>query len=233
MVAKSYQNLATFGEPFAENGKKYIIVITNRGAHKKVRWYTDAEYAKMYPDEKPTRIRSVKEVLGFSKGYITIYKGDTYSVLDWFRERPECRYHEFWGWYTVSEEVVPVPPAGIEPVQLRWEDIAFVDEDALKSESAIKDHLATLLYEPSPSRWQGEVGDRIDRKLTVIKVTPIDGYYGPTSFHLFSDEAGNEYCWTTASKILELGKTYQVRGTIKQLSKYKGKEQTILTRCRV
>ena len=72
MVAKSYQGLATFGEPFEENKKMYIVVVTSRGAHKKVRWYTDAEYAKMYPDEAPVvkRIRPVKDVLGFSKNEI-------------------------------------------------------------------------------------------------------------------------------------------------------------------
>ena len=150
-VAKSYQKLATYGEPFEENKRMYVVVITARGAHKKVRWYTDAEYAKMYPEEAPkvVKIRSTKDVLGFSKGYITIFKGDTYSLLEWFQEEPKCRYHNFWGWYVISEEELPILPAGIEPIQLKWEDVAFVDEDTLKSESVIKEHIDTLMYEPS------------------------------------------------------------------------------------
>ena len=235
-VAKSYQKLATYGEPFEENKRMYIVVINTRGEHKKVRWYTDAEYAKMYPEETPkvVKIRSTKDVLGFSKDYITIFKGDTYSLLEWFQEEPKCRYHSFWGWYVISEEELPEIPAGIEPVQLKWEDVAFVDEDCLKPETVVRQAVDTLIYEPSPSEFQGEVGDRIDRTLTVIKVTPLEeGYYGPSTFFLFRDEYENEYCWTTGSKSLDLGATYDVRGTIKSLQIYKGKKQTVLTRCRV
>lgn len=236
MVAKSYQGLATFGEPFEENKKMYIVVITPKGAHKKVRWYTDVEYAKMYPDAAPAvkRIRPVKDVLGFSKGYITIFKGDTYPLLDWFKQEPKCRYHNFWGWYIISEDELPQIPAGITPVQLRWEDVSIAGEDCLKSETLVRQAVEAVIYEPSPSRFQGEVGERIDRILTVVKVTELkEGYYGPSTFYLFRDEAGNEYCWTTAAKKLELGETYNVRGTIKSLQKYKGKEQTVLNRCKI
>lgn len=234
-VAKSYQNLDFFGEPFEENKKMYIVVVTPKGAHKKVRFYSNAEYAKMYPEEKvkPARIRSVKEVLGFSKGYITIFKGDTYPLLEWFQNSP-CRFHSWWGWYLISEEEEPQWPAGVTPVKLKWEDVAIVEEDCLKSEALVRQAVDALIYESSPSEFQGEVGDRIDRTLTVVKVTPLeDGYYGPSTFFLFRDEYENEYCWTTGSKSLDLGATYEVRGTIKQLSVYKGKKQTVLTRCRV
>lgn len=233
-VAKSYQKLATYGEPFEENKKMYIVVITARGAHKKVRWYTDAEYGKMYPEEAPkvVKIRSTKDVLGFSKGYITIFKGDTYSLLEWFQEEPKCRYHNFWGWYVISEEELPILPAGIEPIQLKWEDVAFVDEDTLKSESAIKEHIDTLMYEPSNSKWQGEIGDRLELELLCVKVIELDGgYYGPSNFHLFSDLEGNEYCWTTASKKLEEGENYKLRGTVKAHQVYRNSNQTVLTRC--
>lgn len=235
MVAKSYQGWATYGEPFEENKKMYVVVVTPKGAHKKVRFYSEAEYAKMYPEEevKPKRIRSVKDVLGFSKGYITIFKGDTYPLLEWFQQSP-CRFHNFWGWYLVSEEEEPQWPAGVTPVKLKWEDVAIVEEDCLKSEALVRQAVDALIYESNPSEFQGEVGDRIDRTLTVVKVTPLeDGYYGPSTFFLFRDEYENEYCWTTGSKSLDLGATYEVRGTIKQLSVYKGKKQTVLTRCRV
>ncbi len=222
-VAPSFANLERLSEPFEENGKEYILVKTKSGTTRKVRWY----------EEPMKKIRPLKEVLGFSKGYITIFKGDTYPLLEWFQQSP-CRFHIFWGWYLVSEEEDLQWPAGVTPIQLKWEDVAMVDEDQLKTETAIKDHLATLLYDPSPSKWQGEVGDRIDRTLTVTKITPLaDGYYGPSTFFLFKDEYDNEYCWTTGSKSLELNTTYEVRGTIKALQKYKGKEQTVLTRCRV
>ena len=222
-VAPSFQNLERLSEPFEENGKEYILVKTKSGTTRKVRWY----------EEPMKKIRPVKEVLGFTKGYITIFKGDTYSLLEWFQEST-ARYHKFWGWYFISEEELPEIPAGVTPIQLKWEDVALADEDQLRPESQIKEHIDSLMYEPSPSKWQGEVGDRITRYLTVTKVAELpDGYYGPSTFYLFEDEEENEYTWTTAARKLELGETYEVVGTVKALSKYKGKEQTVLTRCRV
>lgn len=222
-VAPSFQNLERLSEPFEENGKEYILVKTKSGTTRKVRWY----------EEPMKKIRPVKEVLGFTKGYITIFKGDTYSLLEWFQEST-ARYHKFWGWYFISEEELPEIPAGVTPIQLKWEDVAFADEDQLRPESQIKEHIDSLMYDPSPSKWQGEVGNRITRYLTVTKVTELpDGYYGPSTFYLFEDEAENEYTWTTAARKLDLGETYEVVGTIKALQKYKGKEQTVLTRCRV
>ena len=222
-TAPSFANLERLSEPFEENGKEYILVKTKSGTTRKVRWY----------EEPMKKIRPLKEVLGFTKGYITIFKGDTYSLLEWFQEST-ARYHKMWGWYFISEEELPEIPAGVTPIQLKWEDVAFADEDQLRPESQIKEHIDSLMYDPSPSKWQGEVGDRIDRTLTVTKITPLaDGYYGPSTFFLFKDEYDNEYCWTTGSKSLELNATYEVRGTIKALQKYKGKEQTVLTRCRV
>ena len=222
-TAPSFANLERLSEPFEENGKEYILVKTKSGTTRKVRWY----------EEPMKKIRPLKEVLGFTKGYITSFKGDTYSLLEWFQDST-ARYHKFWGWYFTSEEELPEIPAGITPIQLKWEDVAFVDEDQLRPESQIKEHIDSLMYDPSPSKWQGEVGDRVDRTLTVIKVTPLeDGYYGPSTFFLFRDEYENEYCWTTGSKSLDLNATYEVRGTIKALQKYKGKEETVLTRCRI
>lgn len=223
-TAPSFANLERLSEPFEENGKEYILVKTKSGTTRKVRWY----------EEPMKKIRSTKEVLGFSKGYITIFKGDTYPVLEWFQQSV-ARYHNFWGWYIVSEDEVPeIIPAGVTPIQLKWEDVAFADEDQLRPESQIKEHIDSLMYEPSPSKWQGSIGDRITRYLTVTKVAELpDGYYGPSTFYLFEDEEENEYTWTTAARKLELGETYEVVGTVKALSKYKGKEQTVLTRCRV
>ena len=222
-TAPSFANLERLSEPFEENGKEYILVKTKSGTTRRVRWY----------EEPMKKIRSVKEVLGFTKGYITIFKGDTYSLLEWFQEST-ARYHKFFGWYFVSDEELPEIPAGVTPIQLKWEDVAFADEDQLRPESQIKEHIDSLMYEPSPSKWQGEVGDRITRYLTVTKVAELpDGYYGPSTFYLFEDEEENEYTWTTAARKLELGETYEVVGTIKSLSKYKGREQTTLTRCRV
>lgn len=221
-VAKSYQNYEIVKEPY-ENNDKFYVDIDFKGKIKTVRWY----------EEPMKKIRPLKEVLGFAKGYITIFKGDTYSLLDWFRAEEACRYHTFWGWYVPSELEMPTIPAGLEIIQLKWEDVAFADEDQLRPESQIKEHIDSLMYDPSPSKWQGEVGDRLEKVLTVTKVIPIEGYYGNSTMHIFSDPEENVYVWTTAAKTLEIGESYLLKGTIKQLSVYKNQKQTILTRCKI
>ena len=236
MVAKTYQGWATYGEPFEENKKMYVVVVTPKGAHKKVRWYNETEYAKMYPDAEPPRkkLRSLKDVLGFKEGYITIFKGDTYSVLEWFQQEPKCRYHNKWGWYCISEEPLPEGiPAGVTPVQLRWEDVANVEADELKSEALVRQAVDALIYEPSPSQFQGTVGERLDRTLTVVKAITSDGYYGASTFHVFEDSEKNIYTWSTSARSLEPGETYEIRGSVKEHTVYKGVNQTVLTRCKV
>lgn len=226
-VAKSYQDSPILCEPYIKNKRKYVK-INYRGAEKEVRWY-DSGSSETSLGKK---IRPVKEVLGFSKGYITIFKGNTYALLDWFRESP-AHYHNLFGWYFISDEPLPaIIPEGIKPVELRWEDVSLSGEDALKPDSAIKEHIESLIYEPTGSEFQGEVGDRIDRTLTVTKVIDLEtGYYGPSTFHLFIDEAGNEYSWITSSKRLEEGETYAIRGTVKEHKVYHNSKQTVLTRC--
>ena len=223
MVAKSFQNLKLVGEPFEENKKEYIYVEYADGHRRKVRWY----------EEPFKKIRPTKEVLGFAQGSINLIKGDTYPFLEWLRES-EAVYRTFWGWAFESGVEIPELPEGLSVVQLPWDMVADVEKDELKPKAEIDAVLETLLYDPGTSEWQGEIDERIDRTLTVIKAVPLEsGYYGPSTFYLFEDENENQYCWTTGAKQLEQGETYIVRGTIKNLSTYKGTKQTILTRCRI
>lgn len=238
-VAKSFQKYTLIGEPYSKNGRQYIVIRYADGHDREVRWYTDAEYAKLYPAESPSTasqtkvLRPLKDVLGFSKGYITIFKGDTYALLDWFREST-ARYHQFWGWYFVSEDELPQFPAGVEPITLQWADVSVPGEDTLKSEAAIKEVVEALVYEEHPSQFQGSIGDRIDIEVLVTKAVELpDGYYGPSILYTMEDADGNQYIWTTASKKLEEGENYFVRGTVKEHKTYKRVRQTVLTRCRV
>lgn len=233
-VAKTFQTLKQLTEPYEKNHRKYVKVLTKSGTEREVRWYSQTEYEAMYPDEEAPieRIRSVKDVLGFTDGFITIFKGDIEPVEFWFEEQEACRYHVLWGWYVISTEEAPTPPAGVTAVRLSWESVSQSD-GTLKPPAAITEAVEGLINDPSPSRWQGSVGERIDRTLTVIKIFPIDGYFGSSNFYLFQDADENKYCWTTAAKQLELGTTYEVRGTVKEHQKYKSEQQTVLTRCTI
>ena len=238
MVAKSYQTLATVGEVYTSKGRQYIQVRTKNGTLKQVRWYTDKEYAKMYPDEVSSvskagdpYFKTQKEVLGFDKGYITIFKGNTFEDKEYFKSN-SARYTRLWGWYFVSTEDLPDDiPDDVEPVRLDW-SLVGNEDGTLKPENAVTAAVESLIYDSDESEYQGEVGDKITAIVTVEKAIMLDGYYGPSTMHIMRDYDGNCYVWTTAARSWEVGSEHNIAGTIKELKQYRGTKQTVLTRCR-
>jgi hypothetical protein len=236
VVAKSYQKLEQVGEPFLSNGRYYVQIKTLKGVLKIVRWYSTKEYAKMYPnepvpkEEEVNRIKTQKEVLGFSKGYITIFKGNTYEDKEYFKMN-HARYSCLWGWYFISTDEIPEDlPADVEPIRLNWELVGNEDE-TLKSEKEVSEVVDSLIYEPDISEYQGNIGDRISVILTVEKAIALDGYYGPSTMHVMRDYDGNCYVWTTSARSWEEGTEHSITGTVKDHKFYKGIKQTVLTRC--
>ena len=233
-VAKSYTALPIEEGPYQVNGRMYCKVRQKTGALKQVRWYSDAEYARMYPEEKviapDTDRKTQKDILGFEKGYITIFKGDTYANLEWFKHSI-ARYCRFWGWYIVSTDEIPADlPDTVTPVQLPWE-IVGKEDGTLMSEGMIAAAIEPLLYEASESEYQGKIGERIERTLTVRKNVSLPNAFGISSMHIFEDESGNVYVWTTSSKAWPEGSEHKIRGTIKDHKMYRNCKQTVLTRC--
>ena len=238
MVAKSYQNLEIVGEVFVSSGRQYVNVRTKTGSLKTVRWYSEKEYAKMYPGEtaatrssdSSTAYKTSKECLGFDKGYITIFKGDTYAKIDWFRASV-ARYARWWGWYIVSTEEIPADlPEDLTPITLPWEAVGE-DNGELKPESLITEAVEALIYEPTASVYQGKVGERLDIDVTVKKLIQLENDYGHTNMIIMEDDQKNEYVWVTAAQSWASGTRKSIRGTVKSHSLYKNSQQTILTRC--
>ena len=235
-VAKSYQGLEILCEPYIlDKGRQYVKVRTKSGASKQVRFYTDKEYAKMYPagprsTEPPTEIiRPLKEVLGFKNGYITIFKGDTYNYLEWFR-RSTARFARPWGWYFISDEPMPAEyPHELEAIQLRWEQVS-VDENTLMSEDKVRAVVESLIYEQK-GNFVGKIGDRIEIKVNIEKSYQIDSNYGHSTFHIMKDEIGNVFTWTTNSKNWAEGTFHHIKGTLKEHKRFKGECQNVLSRC--
>ena len=234
MVAKSFQGMTQMCEPFAEKGRMYVNVKNEKtGTIRKVRWYTDTEYAKMYGekvnDDPLARIKQ-RQVLGFQNGYVTIFKGDTYANLEWF-QKSIARYCKWWGWYIVSTETVPFDlPRGLEPIKLQWE-LVGEEDGCLKPDHEVKVAVEAILYDKGNSTFQGTVGARLDLELEVISAHKRDGYYGEQTIHYMVDSVGNQYLWATASKSWEVGDKHHVRGTVKDHKVIRNVETTILTRC--
>jgi hypothetical protein len=85
----------------------------------------------------------------------------------------------------------------------------------------------------SPSKFQGEVGKRYDFVLTMqYHWASEPGQWGVSHLHKFTDGGGNVFVWWTGRKACEEGRTYRVRGTVKDHQEYQGIEQTVLTRCK-
>lgn len=237
-VAKSYTQYEIIGVPFYQSGRPYVN-INYKGTNKVVRWYSDEEYEKMYaPKAKVTKTAVVKEnparkFLGFGDGgYITIFRGDQFEHNEWFK-KSVARYHRVWGWYIISTDEVPNDlPEEITPIKLEWDKITHVNGD-LRSDAEIKEYVDKLVYGESDSTFVGSIGERLDLKLTVKRAHTFDGAYGSSTLHVFEDELGNLFVWTTSSRTLPPGKTYMVRGSVKAHEIYRGACQTILTRCKI
>ena len=131
-VAKSYEGLPVVEEEYTKNGRTYCKVRTTKGVAKEVRTYTQEEWNKLYGVITPkksagTVVCEQKHLLGFDKGYITIFKGAVVKNEHFF-EQSCARFHIAWGWYIVSTEEVPKLPDGVTAVKLNWEDVAANDK---------------------------------------------------------------------------------------------------------
>lgn len=232
MVAKSFQNLKICGEPFNVKGKLYVMVEKTDGSTRRVRWYSEREYARMYSQEEPTKIfKTAKEIFGFDKGFIWIFCGDTYAHKDYLRDLPQTRYHALWGWYVISTETLPEDiPEGILAEPLSWDKVGNTD-GSLKNEAEITAVIDAMRYEEDPSEFQGEVGDKIEVFATVERNITLEGAYGLSHMHIMRDYDGNCYVWTTTAKDWEEGTEHHFTGKIKAQRIYRNVRQTVLTRC--
>ena len=86
--------------------------------------------------------------------------------------------------------------------------------------------------------YVGNIGDKINIQVTYKGYHTFETFYtynGVLNYiYKFEDENGNVLIWKTASsKDFEEGKSYMIKGTVKNHTEYKGIRQTNLTRCRV
>lgn len=98
------------------------------------------------------------------------------------------------------------------------------------------------------SNYVGNVGDKLSVKVTYLDTYTYDTYFGSSHIHLFMDENGNIFKWSTGTGLrftvndsrsndsqwygLDRGATVQLSGKIKEHSEYRNQKQTVLTRCK-
>lgn len=232
-VAKSYIGLPQKGEPYEKNKRMYVDIITKSGKLKSVRWYSDSEFASMYPDLKIDNPKGYKlrDTLGFGeKGYIYIFKcDDEEKYRDWFWEN-NIRRHGWWSWF--SNDLPVGLPEGLEAVPLYWKNVGLENGDVADEETVRK-----AVFEARggqiTSSWVGEIGERLDLSLTVREISYQDGSYGAVYMYKMEDDNGNRFFWKTSAQKLSEGATYSLRGSVKARNTdlESGQPQTVLTRC--
>lgn len=98
------------------------------------------------------------------------------------------------------------------------------------------------------SEYVGKVGDKISVKVKYINTYTYDTSFGSSNIHLFMDDNGNIFKWSTNNRLeftvkdnhanysqwyyLDKGATIQLTGKIKDHSEYRNQKQTVLTRCK-
>lgn len=80
------------------------------------------------------------------------------------------------------------------------------------------------------SQYVGEVGQRLVFDVTLLKIISVDTEWGGMHIHRMITPEGNVITAFNVSGDMDIGKQYQVKGTIKKHEEYKGVKQTIINR---
>lgn len=263
-VAKSYENFEVIGEPFEKEGRKYVNMIGHcsrcggsghysynqmdgtmcygcRGTGKQritVRWYTDAERARMdraaekrqeakiKAAEERAEYRRGAEYNGFANGFVIAMIGNTYEIKDELKSAG-AKYSRALGWHFANEEDVPAEYAHMGR-KITWEQ-ASDEEGHIKSEVDLME-LVKPEVEPSNSEYQGEVGQRLrGLSLCCCKInTTAFGY-----IYTFEDVDGNIFVWMTSTcPDIKVDEVRVMDATVKGHKEYNGVKQTLINRPR-
>ena len=232
-VAKTYAKMEIQGEPFQESGRMYVNVIAPKGL-KKVRWYTDAEYRRMYPDavvEHDIMDFNAKHVFGFEEtGYITLYKGR--NVEGWANEdRTNIYYNCTFGFYTPGRLDTPHLIDGIEPIRLMWEDV-MAHDNRMKPHEEVKKIVAAMLNDESASTFQGKVDEWLQKTVTVREKKSKESHFGTKHTFTLEDSEGNTYLWETGAKDYPVAQTVSLKMKVKEHKEMNNEKVTVVWYCK-
>lgn len=88
--------------------------------------------------------------------------------------------------------------------------------------------------EVAESNFVGTVKERLTLDVTLKTVRYIEGYYGTTTLYVLVDEQGNQFKWFASNDVLgdiaNVGKAFNITGTVKGHEEFRGVKETVLTR---
>lgn len=230
-VAKTYAHMEIQGEPFSENKRMYVNVLAPKGI-KKVRWYSDAEYARMYPNEvKDEPEFNAYRAFGFNDSdYITLYKGR--NVEEW----AENDRHNIWnnlifGYYTPGRLELPRLSDGVEAIQLKWKQIA-AKGNTMKPVEEVQKIVQSLIGMVSNSEYQGEEGTWIQKEVVVREKKSRDSRYGEKHTYVLVDAENNTYVWETNTKDYAIDVAVSLKMKVKEHKEINGEKVTVVWYCK-
>lgn len=230
-VAKTYAHMEIQGEPFSENKRMYVNVLAPKGI-KKVRWYSEAEYARMYPNEvKDEPEFNAYRAFGFNDSdYITLYKGR--NVEEWAEnDRRNIWNNLIFGYYTPGRLELPNLTDGIEAVQLKWEQVA-AKGNTMKPAEEVQKIVQSLIGMVSNSEYQGEEGTWIQKEVVVREKKSRDSRYGEKHTYVLVDAENNTYVWETNTKDYAIDVAVSLKMKVKEHKEINGEKVTVVWYCK-
>ena len=239
-VARTYEKFALKGEPFKENGKMYVYILTHKG-EKKVRWYTDTERARMDKavglEVKQNDIMdfNARHAFGFGElGYITLYNGSQSDIEDLAdKNLASFRQNLTFGYYTPSAISTPDLPDNIKPVKLYWADVMDHD-DRMKPHDEVRKYVVTLLNPMAShaSSFQGTENQWIQKEVKVKSKKTKDSHFGTKHTYTLVDAEGNTYIWETGAKDYKNDAKVNLKMKVKEHKEIDNEKCTIVWYCK-
>ena len=233
-VAKTYAHMKIQGEPFSENKRMYVNVLAPNGI-KKVRWYSDIEYRRMYPETPAADPMdfNARQAFGFGEeGFITLYKG--HPSEEWFdNEHIHLRRNLTFGYYTPGRLELPSLTGDIEPIRLYWEEVA-VEGNKMRPHEEVQKYVNTLLMPTSNSKsqYQGNENEWLQKEVIVREKKSADSRYGTKHTYTLVDAENNTYIWETGTKDYSIDMAVSLKMKVKAHKEINGEKCTVVWYCK-
>lgn len=234
-TAKTYEHMIIEGEPFKESGRMYVNVKAPKGL-KKVRWYSDAEYARMYPEAKVESDFNARYAFGFrEQGYITIFQGNEDDIRDWAQSSwpPKAWYNTLFHFYTPGFMVLENLPSTITPIRINWNEVK-INDCQMKSDEEVEKYVMAKLgsMASNTSQFQGEKDEWLCAKVIVRENKAREDHFGEKHTHTLVDAKGNTYIWETGTKDYPCDTELTLKMKVKAHKEINGEKCTIVWYCK-
>lgn len=224
-VAKTYENCDLKSEPFKENGRWYVIIITKKGDDKKVRWYTEAEYARMYPTAKGGLVSkdimmtfNARHAFGFDEpGFIYIFRANANQVQNWAQAEwpPKAWRNETFGFYTPSRLNIE-PPQELNPIKLTWDEVKQ-DDIHMKSHEEVKRYVDVLIGPAASETCEWEINDWIEKEVKIGTKETNESRYGAKHRYGMFDNEGHQFIWETGARDYKVDMVVTLKMKVKEV----------------